>query len=114
MFWGMVDMWYEAMSTLSLMTVSIAFSALFGVLLGIATSQSDRFDAFLRPILDTMQTMPAFVYLIPAIFFFGVGATPAAVAIIIYALPPAVRLTNLGIRQVPPEKATCQETRRVF
>jgi len=101
MFWGMVDMWYEAMSTLSLMTVSIAFSALFGVLLGIATSESDRFDAFLRPILDTMQTMPAFVYLIPAIFFFGVGATPAAVAIIIYALPPAVRLTNLGIRQVP-------------
>ncbi len=101
MFWGMVDMWYEAMSTLSLMTVSVAFSAFFGVLLGIVASQNDRFDAFLRPILDTMQTMPAFVYLIPAIFFFGVGATPAAMAIIIYALPPAVRLTNLGIRQVP-------------
>jgi len=101
MFWGMVDMWYEAMSTLSLMTVSVAFSALIGVLLGILASQSDRFDSFIRPILDTMQTMPAFVYLIPAIFFFGVGATPAAMAIIIYALPPAVRLTNLGIRQVP-------------
>ena len=101
MFWGMVDMWFEAMSTLSLMTVSVAFSALIGVLLGILASQSDRFDNFLRPILDTMQTMPAFVYLIPAIFFFGVGATPAAMAIIIYALPPAVRLTNLGIRQVP-------------
>jgi len=101
MFWGMVDMWFEAMSTLSLMTVSVAFSALLGVLLGIVASQSDRFDSFMRPILDTMQTMPAFVYLIPAIFFFGVGATPAAMAIIIYALPPAVRLTNLGIRQVP-------------
>ena len=101
MFWGMVDMWYEAMSTLSLMTVSVAFSALIGVLLGILASQSDRFEGFIRPILDTMQTMPAFVYLIPAIFFFGVGATPAAMAIIIYALPPAVRLTNLGIRQVP-------------
>ena len=86
MFWGMVDMWYEAMSTLSLMAVSVAFSAFIGVLLGILASQSDRFDAFMRPILDTMQTMPAFVYLIPAIFFFGVGATPAAVAIIILSL----------------------------
>ena len=101
MFWGMVGMWYEAMSTLSLMAVSVAFSVLLGVLLGILASQSDRFDSFIRPILDTMQTMPAFVYLIPAIFFFGVGATPAAMAIIIYALPPAVRLTSLGIRQVP-------------
>ena len=101
MFWGMVDMWYEAMSTLSLMAVSVAFSAILGVMLGIVASQSDRFDSLIRPILDTMQTMPAFVYLIPAIFFFGVGVTPAAMAIIIYALPPAVRLTNLGIRQVP-------------
>lgn len=101
MFWGMVDMWYEAMSTLSLMAVSVAFSAIFGVLLGIVASHSDRFDSILRPILDTMQTMPAFVYLIPAIFFFGVGPTSAAIAIIIYALPPAVRLTNLGLRQVP-------------
>ena len=111
MFWGMVDMWYEAMSTLSLMAVSVAFSAILGVMLGIIASQSDRFDAFIRPILDTMQTMPAFVYLIPAIFFFGVGATPAAMAIIIYALPPAVRLTNLGIRQVP---ATMVEAAQSF
>jgi len=111
MFWGMVDMWYEAMSTLSLMTISVAFSAIIGVLLGIVASQSDRFDAILRPVLDTMQTMPAFVYLIPAIFFFGVGATPAAMAIIIYALPPAVRLTNLGIRQVP---ATLLEAAQSF
>ncbi len=101
LFWGMVDMWFEAMSTLSLMTVSVFLSALLGVLLGILASQSDRFEGFIRPILDTMQTMPAFVYLIPAIFFFGTGATPAAMAVIIYALPPAVRLTNLGIRQVP-------------
>lgn len=101
LFWGMVDMWYDAMSTLSLMAVSVTFSAILGVMLGILASQNDRFDSFMRPILDTMQTMPAFVYLIPAIFFFGVGATPAAMAVIIYALPPAVRLTNLGIRQVP-------------
>ena len=111
MFWGMVDMWYEAMSTLSLMAVSVAFSAILGVMLGIVASQSDRFDAFIKPILDTMQTMPAFVYLIPAIFFFGVGATPAAMAVIIYALPPAVRLTNLGIRQVP---ATMVEAAQSF
>ncbi len=101
MFWGMVDMWFEAMSTLSLMTVSVFFSVVIGVCLGIGASQSDRFEAFLRPILDTMQTMPAFVYLIPAIFFFGIGGTAAAMAVIIYALPPVVRLTNLGIRQVP-------------
>lgn len=101
LFWGMVDMWYSAMSTLSLMTVSVIISVVLGVFLGILCSQSDRFEATLRPILDTMQTMPAFVYLIPAIFFFGIGGPAAALAIVIYALPPVVRLTNLGIRQVP-------------
>jgi glycine betaine/proline transport system permease protein len=111
MFWGMVDMWYEAMSTLSLMTVSVMFSVILGVLLGVLASQSDRFEMIIRPVLDTMQTMPAFVYLIPAIFLFGVGATSAAMAVIIYALPPAVRLTNLGIRQVP---ATMIESAQSF
>ena len=101
LFWGMVDMWYSAMSTLSLMTVSVFISVVLGVGLGILSSQSDRFESILRPILDTMQTMPAFVYLIPAIFFFGIGGPAAAMAIVIYALPPVVRLTNLGIRQVP-------------
>jgi len=101
LFWGMVGMWYESMSTLSLMLVSVSFSAVLGIVLGIFAAGNDRFDAFLRPILDTMQTMPAFVYLIPAIFFFGIGAASAAMAVVIYALPPAVRLTNLGIRQVP-------------
>ncbi|MDJ0613380.1 MAG: ABC transporter permease subunit [Rhizobiaceae bacterium] len=100
-FWGMVGMWYEAMSTLSLMAVSVSFSVVLGILLGVLSSQSERFEAFLRPILDTMQTMPAFVYLIPAIFFFGVGAPSATLAIIIYAIPPVIRLTSLGIRQVP-------------
>lgn len=111
MFWGMVDMWYEAMSTLSLMTVSVMFSVILGVFLGVLASQSDRFEMIIRPVLDTMQTMPAFVYLIPAIFLFGVGATSAAMAVIIYALPPAVRLTNLGIRQVP---ATMIESAQSF
>ncbi|MEM7216144.1 MAG: ABC transporter permease subunit [Pseudomonadota bacterium] len=101
MFWGMVDMWYEAMSTVSLMVVSVVFCVVIGIALGVVASQSDRFEAFMKPILDTMQTMPAFVYLIPAIFFFGIGASSAALAIIIYAMPPVVRLTSLGIRQVP-------------
>ncbi len=103
MFWGMVDMWDPAMSTLALMAVSVAISVVIGVTVGVLASQSDKVEAFVKPILDTMQTMPAFVYLIPAIFFFGIGAPSATMAIIIYALPPAVRLTNLGIRQVPEE-----------
>lgn len=103
LFWGVVGMWDSAMETLSLMAVSVALSVAVGILLGIAASQNDRVEAIVRPILDTMQTMPSFVYLIPAIFFFGVGGPPAILATVIYALPPAVRLTNLGIRQVPAE-----------
>lgn len=103
MFWGMMDMWDPAMSTLALMGVSVSISVVIGVSVGILCSQSDRLEAVVRPILDTMQTMPAFVYLIPAIFFFGIGGTSATMAIIIYAMPPVVRLTNLGIRQVPAE-----------
>ncbi len=101
LFWGMMDMWDPAMSTLALMGVSVVFSVAFGIMVGIWCSQSDRVEAFVRPILDTMQTMPSFVYLTPAIFFFGIGGPSAAMAIIIYAMPPVVRLTNLGIRQVP-------------
>ncbi len=103
MFWGVVGMWDSAMETLSLMAVAVAISVTIGVLLGIAASQNDRVEAFVRPILDIMQTMTSFVYLIPAIFFFGVGGAPAVLATVIYALPPAVRMTNLGIRQVPSE-----------
>lgn len=99
--WGAFDMWYEALSTLSLMGVAVALSVLSGIVLGVLCAQSDGFEAFLRPILDTMQVMPAFVYLLPAIFFFGVGSAAAVMAVMIYALPPMIRLTNLGIRQVP-------------
>ncbi|MFT7524821.1 MAG: glycine betaine/proline transport system permease protein [Candidatus Paceibacteria bacterium] len=101
MFWGMMDMWDPAMSTLALMSVSVVFSVVFGVMVGVWCSQSNRVEAFVRPILDTMQTMPSFVYLLPAIIFFGIGGPSATMAIIIYAMPPVVRLTNLGIRQVP-------------
>ena len=101
MMWGAFDMWYEAMSTLSMMGISVGLSIIFGVLIGVACAQSDRFEAAVRPILDTMQVMPAFVYLLPAIFFFGIGPTAATMAVMIYAMPPMIRLTNLGIRQVP-------------
>jgi glycine betaine/proline transport system permease protein len=99
--WLVLDFWDESMETLSLMCISILISIIIGVLLGVMASQSDRFEAFIRPILDTMQTLPAFVYLIPAFYLFGIGAPGAILATVIYALPPVVRLTNLGIRQVP-------------
>ena len=103
MFWGFTDMWDPAMETLGLMAVSVFISVALGVFIGIVASQSNTVESIVRPILDTMQTMPAFVYLIPAVFLFGIGGPPAVMATVIYALPPAVRLTNLGIRQVPPE-----------
>ena len=99
--WLVLDFWDESMETLSLMSISILISIIIGVLLGIWASQSDRFEAIIKPILDTMQTLPAFVYLIPAFYLFGIGPPGAILATVIYALPPVVRLTNLGIRQVP-------------
>ncbi len=99
--WLMLDYWDEAMETLSLMSISILISVVLGFLMGIASSQSDRVEAIMKPVLDTMQTLPAFVYLIPAFYLFGIGPPGAILATVIYALPPVVRLTNLGIRQVP-------------
>jgi glycine betaine/proline transport system permease protein len=71
--------------------------------MGIAMAKSDALEGAMRPVLDTMQTMPSFVYLIPAIFFLGIGIVPAVMATLIYAVPPAIRLTNLGIRLVSPD-----------
>lgn len=99
---GMVGLWAESLQTLALMGVAVAVALLMGIPLGIASARSDKIEAWLRPWLDTMQTLPAFVYLIPVLLFFGVARVPAVVATLIYALPPAIRLTNLGIRQVPP------------
>ncbi len=96
-----LDFWDESMETLSLMTISIVISVIVGVLLGILAAQSDAIEAVLKPVLDTMQTLPAFVYLIPAFYLFGIGPPGAILATVIYALPPVVRLTNHGIRQVP-------------
>jgi len=103
LFWGGVGMWEPTMQTLALMGMAVFLSIIFGVILGVLSSQNDRFEAILKPILDTMQTMPAFVYLLPAVFFFGIGGPPAIMATMIYALPPVIRLTNLGIRQISHE-----------
>jgi len=98
--WGM-GFWEPTMETLALVLSSTFIALLIGVPLGVWTAYSDRCDKILRPVLDFMQTMPAFVYLIPAVLFFGLGPVPGAFATVIFAMPPVVRLTGLGIRQVP-------------
>lgn len=103
LFMGLVGLWEQSMQTLALMTISVLISLLIGIPLGILSARHDRFEAGIRPILDAMQTMPAFVYLIPVLLFFGIARVPSVVATIIYAIPPAIRLTSLGIRQVAPE-----------
>jgi glycine betaine/proline transport system permease protein len=96
----MIGVWSETMTTLAMILTAVVFCALVGVPLGIAAARSDRFASVLRPILDIMQTIPPFVYLVPIVMLFGVGMTPGIVATTIFALPPIVRLTNLGIRGV--------------
>lgn len=100
---GAMQLWDRAMTTLALMVTSVTLSVAIGVPLGILCAKSDRVQAVVRPLLDMMQTMPAFVYLVPALMFFGIGKVPAVFATIVFATPPAVRLTNLGIRQVARE-----------
>ena len=103
-------LWDSIMETVALMTICVTLSILVAVPLGIWASQSDRLDRVLRPVLDAMQTMPSFVYLVPAIAFFRLGDVPAVLATLIYAVPPAVRLTNLGIRQLPAETLEAAES----
>lgn len=98
-----MDLWHQTVSTLALVLSATLVSLLVGIPLGILAAKSDAADTLIRPILDLMQTMPAFVYLIPAAMFFGLGKVPGIIATIIFAMPPSVRLTNLGIRQVPRE-----------
>lgn len=98
-----LGLWQGAIQTLSLVLTSTLISLVIAIPLGIFAAKYDLLDKILRPVLDFMQTMPAFVYLIPAVTFFRIGNVPAVMATIIFAMPPAVRLTNLGIRQVPKE-----------
>jgi glycine betaine/proline transport system permease protein len=100
---GLIGVWEESMITLALVVTAVLFSILIGLPLGIWSAKSDRVDRIIRPILDGMQTTPAFVYLIPIVMLFGIGNVPGVIVTIIFALPPLIRLTNLGIRQVPED-----------
>lgn len=103
---GLIDnlgYWSETIDTLALILISVLFSIIIGVPIGIWMSQKNIVQTIVTPILDFMQTMPAFVYLIPAVVFFSLGVVPGVIATIIFAMPPTVRLTNLGIRQVDEE-----------
>lgn len=96
-------LWENLMNTVTLVIVSSVISIIIGIPLGIWMAKSNRVEAFIKPLLDFMQTMPAFVYLIPAVAFFGIGMVPGVFASVIFALPPTVRFTNLAIRQIPTE-----------
>ena len=100
---GTLGLWDKAMQTLALMIVATSLSVIIGVPVGIAMAMSNRLRAIMLPVLDTMQTMPSFVYLIPALMLFGLGKVPAILATVIYAAPPVIRLTDLGIRLVDQE-----------
>ena len=100
---AMLGIWSEAMVTLSLVLTSLAFCIVIGLPLGIVLAASDRAQRWMRPFLDAMQTTPAFVYLVPVVMLFGIGNVPGVIVTIVFALPPLVRLTNLGLRQVRPD-----------
>ncbi|WP_278235127.1 ABC transporter permease subunit [Isoptericola sp. AK164] len=104
-----MEMWEPAMETLSLVLVATVVAVIVAVPVGILAARNDAVSAFVRPILDFMQTMPAFVYLVPVVIFFGIGVVPGVCATIVFALPPGVRLTELGIRQVDGETVEAGE-----
>ena len=103
LFIGFMDLWENMIDTVALMVVAVAVSMSIGLPLGVLGARSRMADNVMRPILDGMQTMPSFVYLLPGILFFGLGKPAGIFATIIYAVPPVIRLTNLGIRQVSAE-----------
>lgn len=96
-----LQLWPAFIDTLVLVIISALVSIVVGIPLGIAAARNEGFHRLLAPVLDFMQTMPSFVYLIPALMFFGLGTVPAIFATVVFAVPPAIRLTDLGIRQVP-------------
>ena len=102
-FIGCIGAWNDAMITLSLVLTSLLFCLVIGLPLGLALARSDRTARFVRPFLDAMQTTPAFVYLVPIVMLFGIGNVPGVVVTIIFAVPPIIRLTILGIKQVPED-----------
>ncbi len=100
---GYLGLWEDTMTTLAMVICSVIFCAVAGIPLGILAGRSDRFEMLMRPFLDAMQTTPAFVYLIPVVMLFSIGTVSGILATIVFALPPIIRLTSLGIRQVHPE-----------
>ena len=98
-----MDLWSESMDTLGLVLAATIAALGIGLPLGIGMAKSDVLQAIVRPVLDFMQTLPAFVYLIPAVIFFGTGRVPGTIATVIFSMPPAVRLMNMGVRHVPTE-----------
>ena len=103
LFIGFMGLWENTIDTIALMVVAVVLSVGIGLPLGVVGARNQTADRIMRPILDGMQTMPSFVYLLPGILFFGLGKPAGIIATIIYAVPPVIRLTNLGIRQVSPE-----------
>lgn len=100
---GLLGMWEDTMRTIAMVAVCTLVAIVVGIPIGILMARSDRMNALVTPVLDMMQTMPSFVYLIPVVMIFGLGKVPGVIAVVIYAIPPIIRLTNLGIRQVSPD-----------
>jgi len=103
--------WSLAMTTLAIVATSVVLCVIFGLPLGLLAGKSDRFEIAIRPVLDTMQTIPAFVYLVPVVMLIGIGNVSGVIVTIVFALPPIIRLTSLGIRQV---NASVVEAARAF
>lgn len=102
-FIGLIGVWEQAIVSFSLVITSVGFCLVLGIPIGILCARSDRTEKIIRPLLDIMQTLPSFVYLVPVVMLFGIGEVPGVIATIIFAIPPLIRLTNLGIRQVSSE-----------
>ena len=99
---GLLGLWERSLQTLSLMTIAVTISLLIGIPLGIWAGRNPRVERLLRPLMDTMQTMPAYVYLLPLVIFFSIGVATALIATVVFALPPVIRLTSYGVRTIPP------------
>jgi glycine betaine/proline transport system permease protein len=101
LFVGVIGLWPETMTTLAVIFTAVTFAILIGIPVGILVARFEPAWSVVRPVLDVMQTTPSFVYLVPVIMLFGIGTVPGVIATMIFALPPLIRLTNLGLRQVP-------------
>ena len=108
---GIFGLWALAVETLALVITSVVIALIIGIPLGVVMGETPFFAGFIQPVLDAMQTMPSFVYLIPAMMLFGLGKVPAVIATLIYSLPPVIRLTCIGLRKVP---ARAQEAARTY